>query len=148
LTLSRSISPGTEDEAPESPVPAAPDKTGKLPRAVLGPSRNKTNRSYGILFGAIGLALVIAAALSSALGAGLFGGPWAGTVPIVAIAGFVSAVSVFVYHQMISSRDQRIKDSPEEADLLKSVADHSPSMIYLKDGDSRVLMINKRYQEF
>ncbi len=47
----------------------------------------------------------------------------------------------------LSERRQAERARLESEERLRAIIDHSPSLIYLKDTESRVLMINKAYQQ-
>lgn len=61
------------------------------------------------------------------------------------IAGLAAAM-VFAAKSLVKVRNSTQLSVKEQ--LLSAVFEHSPSLIYMKDADSRIMMGNQRYQEF
>ena len=71
--------------------------------------------------------------------------PLINTIVDTVIVGLAVAI---VYAARYFGKKRNSTQRPVKEQLLSAVFEHSPSLIYVKDADSRILMGNQRYQEF
>ena len=67
---------------------------------------------------------------------------------VAAIAAIAAAVPLLVIGTATSGTGAEESESVISARLLRVVTDQMPSLIYVKDASSRILMINRSYQKF
>lgn len=115
---------------------------------------------YGIMFGVVFLSLMAVSAMLA------FGLKYGITTPITALAGTAKAVTerkdyrmraapvgrdevgalTGAFNQMLDTLEQQDLSLRESRNLLQSIIDNSPAVIYVKDPEGRYLLVNRRFE--